>query len=778
METEQLKASEQDQNYFDSRTAAQKDAEEQRKTHLFNVKDHLLQCDFSTWFETCLSNPDDMKWSEKSALDVKRRLLTLSPPVLTDEGWVPLKKALGETDKKEDTVYASMTGIISKIKHAAAQELKLDSDFEGQITVYSSTPTRPTTNDVHGPNLKPDGRFVLAPPPPQPPTHVLYRRSSRLAKKMEEEARSQRNATASSNVSDISMSTSDSVALFEYKLKEADQRQNYRQMLGGAAFVLYNDPRRTRVYGVTIEETTTRLWHFDRGAVLFSPTFDCQEKPEYLIRICLYLSYASPIQLGYDPTVKKVESKNGKGHSPDFIYQVNNKYYRTIGQPLSETSAFWTISRGIRTWVVQECDENGAIKPNIAEAVLRDLWLYEDEPDEKAIQTEILSHLSRRNIPVKAMEQLFVHILEDVTLSGKEQRTLAKPVDAFQFPFNPDSGIPRKAPPTESRKRSGGVEQDVFSDYEEVIQPPTPLQHHPRTHRRTLFKERCTPFYGVPNRRVAFEVCKGLVRGLDLLRQAGFLHRNISGSSCVFYYDKDAQAYQAKLIELEYCKRYQDTRFHDPKSVPREFAAVEVMDSQWNLAKTGLDVLQLDELLPPFHRHYYHDLESLFWLLTWYTTTHLPIDRDENQEIVANLDLVSWKTKVFDVLFPRESHLERRRNLWERPNQVYRDLKAAVGWPIDTVTILLSLSKIPSYFDSEYTALYRNPPQDKAVRWPDARFNDSLYKKFINTLDDVAARLGTVGSVSMWGLLNEGRMKNKRPGKEKDETDRIHKKRG
>ncbi|EAU87338.1 other/FunK1 protein kinase [Coprinopsis cinerea okayama7 len=332
--------------------------------------------------------------------------------------------------------------------------------------------------------------------------------------------------------------------------------------------------------------------------------------------------------------------------------------------------------------------------------------------------------------------------------------------------------------PTRSGKRSSGILQHTLHDYSEVIERPTPLQHHPRTHRRTLFKDRCTPFYGVPNHRVAFEVCKDLVNGLDLLRKAGFLHRNISGSTCILNYNRDAQIYRAKLVDLEYCKRYQETGFHDPKSVSREFAAVEVMDGEWNLAKSGLEILRLRKTLPPFHRHYYHDLESLFKLLTWYTTTYLPIDRDKNQEIVANLDLVGWKTKVFDVLFPRESHLERRRNLWERPNKVYSDLMFVVGWPEETVAILLSLSEIPSHFESEYTALYRNPPQDKAVRWPDARFNDSLYKKFINTLDHVATHLGTVGSVSMCGLLNEGRMKNKRPGEEKDETDRIPKKRG
>ncbi|EAU87340.2 other/FunK1 protein kinase [Coprinopsis cinerea okayama7 len=242
---------------------------------------------------------------------------------------------------------------------------------------------------------------------------------------------------------------------------------------------------------------------------------------------------------------------------------------------------------------------------------------------------------------------------------------------------------------------------------------------------------------------------------------AGFLHRNVSGSACMLFYNKEAQKYQVKLADLEYCKRYQATGFHDPKSVSREFAAVEVSSKRLRT-----------NMLPPFHRHYYHDLESLFWLLIWYTITYLPIDNPEaKQDIVATINTASWKTNIFDVLFPREHQSQHgsRAHFWDNQTRVYDNLAVEVQWPEETVDVLERLSKIISDFHSAYTTLHRNPPKDNAARWPDAKFSDSLYEKFTSILDDVATHVGTLDSVSMWDLMNNRRMMNKRPGEGEDD---------
>ncbi|KAG2006134.1 other/FunK1 protein kinase [Coprinopsis cinerea AmutBmut pab1-1] len=244
--------------------------------------------------------------------------------------------------------------------------------------------------------------------------------------------------------------------------------------------------------------------------------------------------------------------------------------------------------------------------------------------------------------------------------------------------------------------------------------------------------------------------------GLDLLRKGGLLHRNISGSACMFFYNEKARKYQAKLADLEYCKRYQATGFHDPKSVSREFAAVEVLSKNWTISPRDIPKLRANGGLPPFHRHYYHDLESLFWLLIWYAITYLPIhDPETAQDIVAKINVGSWKTMIFDALFPRERQSQHgnRQLFWAGSGSIYIDLMDEAQWPEETVYVLLRFDEIISEFHSAYTSLHRSPPKDNAARWPDAQFSDSLYEKFISILDDVATHLGSRYSVSMWDLI-------------------------
>ncbi|EAU87342.2 other/FunK1 protein kinase [Coprinopsis cinerea okayama7 len=741
--------------------------------HLLNVKDHILECGtMESWFEACLSNPADERWGERSSLEVKDRLgMTLPLVEVPGEG--------GDGFDGECVSRDSLNLAFSRVREAARETLSLDSDFLGEtVAVDIFTPTRTTVNNMHGSNLKPNGRIVVM-PAVEPPELVLRRCPPPVA-------------NSGHVVPEIPPRLTDMVvaSLLEHHPNVTDQwtvglclhdtiaqsrscfPQNCRRMLGSAAFVLYNDPRRTRLYGITIEKTVARFWHFDRGLVLISPVFDCRKvgarclavvflesdnstlskKPEHFIRFSLYLMYASPVQLGYDPTVKMVNDGKEGIRMPDFIYRIGEGLYRTIGQPLSEEDAFFTISPGLRIWRVRACDEEGVVQEGADERMLRDLWVPEGTLHEKDIQAQILQALPTDQ--AEEMGKLLLGILDEVTLQGETQTTLAKPPDATQFRlFLPNTDPIWEYPLTSLGLQFRRTQLDSFTRYMNRIAPPKPRLYHRQTHRRVLL-ECCLPFYEVPSPRVAWQVSKEFVRGLDLFRRAGFIHRNISGASCVLSFDRGAQRYQAKLGHLEYCARYQTAELHDHISEPGAFSAIEVLKRDWR--GKGIDY----DRLPPFHPHYYHDLESFFWLLTWYITTYLPIgDGDNMDDIVSKIYLLEWKERVSDELFPVEYHLRPahfRVDLGLNPVVMGRRLVRDVGWPIDTVECLQKISALVGQFEDAYAALQQNPPGSGQVRWPEASFDDLLYGEFKKALDVVADCLATGGCVSMWELMKEG----------------------
>lgn len=50
--------------------------------------------------------------------------------------------------------------------------------------------------------------------------------------------------------------------------------QNNKKVLGNAAQMLYADPSRRFMFGMTIANTTTRLWYFSRARVVVSESFN------------------------------------------------------------------------------------------------------------------------------------------------------------------------------------------------------------------------------------------------------------------------------------------------------------------------------------------------------------------------------------------------------------------------------------------------------------------------------------------------------------------------
>ncbi|TFK22961.1 hypothetical protein FA15DRAFT_746969, partial [Coprinopsis marcescibilis] len=135
------------------------------------------------------------------------------------------------------------------------------------------------------------------------------------------------------------------------------------------------------------------------------------------------MSFANKTQLGFDPTVKQLEKDN----DVFFRYQVDDKYYRTIGNPIAEDIAWFMNSRAVRVWTVRLADEDGNFitdrEEDKEEHALKDVWLYDDIPSELENQNAILKAAKDvdKSSPVtdgnetreKIVQNLFLTIIGD-----------------------------------------------------------------------------------------------------------------------------------------------------------------------------------------------------------------------------------------------------------------------------------------------------------------------------------------------------------------------------
>jgi len=158
--------------------------------------------------------------------------------------------------------------------------------------------------------------------------------------------------------------------------------------------MMRNDPCRRFAFGITIENTTTRIWFCCRTVVLVSKAFDLfdvsalclaisashvRQDRDTIIRTFASFAFASREDLGYDPTITRTLADG----QPQYEIQVMDKVYRTT-DVLSNFGADAIIGRGTRVFKVYDIKD-----VNKTPRVLKDVWVEED----RSREGEILNNL-------------------------------------------------------------------------------------------------------------------------------------------------------------------------------------------------------------------------------------------------------------------------------------------------------------------------------------------------------------------------------------------------
>ncbi|EAU80887.2 other/FunK1 protein kinase [Coprinopsis cinerea okayama7 len=250
-----------------------------------------------------------------------------------------------------------------------------------------------------------------------------------------------------------------------------------------------------------------------------------------------------------------------------------------------------------------------------------------------------------------------------------------------------------------------------------------------RIRRRIVLKERCTTFYEVPNLKIACKIGKDIVKGLNLLREAGIIHRDISASNCLIYFDEERESHCGKITDLDYCKEYLKIGAHDPISGTKDFMAVEVEKGSFIGRAHRSEAPKL-----VFHRHYLHDLESLYWLMVWCAFVLVPVD-------IQQVDVEMWE-KAFFQLFPFEAPVKSvsgKGLALAFPGDLSSSLQEC-GWDENTLAALDDLFNLGNDLRNEYARLQKIPQEASGGRrWAQEHFNADIYGKFSKVLDSVGS---------------------------------------
>ncbi|KAK0491261.1 hypothetical protein IW261DRAFT_77791 [Armillaria novae-zelandiae] len=412
----------------------------------------------------------------------------------------------------------------------------------------------------------------------------------------------------------------DPPALEEYKKFDtaSDRNDDFHKLVGNASQAMYADPTRRFMFGMTIENTTTRFWFFSRAVAFVSEPFNFIKDYTHLIRYVLSLSFATTEELGYDLSVTRVAyplAANSSKHIIQYNYHIGGSTYRTV-DCLSSFRASGLLSRATRVWAV--CQINNKKHPKYA---LKDVWVPSDAKTELEIQGEIFSSIEKHHpeITQEDRTKYFMEILKCEVVQTSRNRNDDMSV-FVRKPLEIIGDLVLYTPETSNVSRTMPGSTISMPTRASLANPDADNEPHPRRlykgrkHVRVVFADVGTPLSDIQQPRVLFNALSDALKGLYHLYLGHYVHRDISAGNIILCNGV------GKISDLEYAKKFlsQDL-VDDPKTGTPIFMAVEVQATEYIfIRKTGRPLPpSLGQPLPHtarplFLHNYLHDIESLF----------------------------------------------------------------------------------------------------------------------------------------------------------------------
>jgi hypothetical protein len=223
-----------------------------------------------------------------------------------------------------------------------------------------------------------------------------------------------------------------------------------------------------------------------------------------------YLSFATEVELGYDPTITRVIQGTEEYH---LRIQVKSRTFITR-KVLVDFAADSLLGRGTRVWRGHFEDEYDKV------CVLKDMWVDTDRPTEGDILRDLASAFELNPYPNTVFNDYFLTVIDDFVIqldgihpddtwntmmNGQEP---PKDCKILKMPVSND--LPSKV---KTRSISHIVSSGMGPSPHEVKRAPNPHHFRPRSHYRITFKEVGKALYEEKSLHAIFKALKDVVTG-------------------------------------------------------------------------------------------------------------------------------------------------------------------------------------------------------------------------------------------------------------------------
>ncbi|KAI6021147.1 hypothetical protein EDC04DRAFT_2901404 [Pisolithus marmoratus] len=399
----------------------------------------------------------------------------------------------------------------------------------------------------------------------------------------------------------------------------AERKDDDKKVVWSLHHIMRSDPCRRATFGVTIENTSMRLWFTCRAVTLVSKPFNFLTEPEHLIYFFSSLAFANDHELGWDPTIRRV-CVGGKpqyditvrtDEGKDLVYQST--------RIISDFNADALRGRGTRIFEVCLKSQDRKSVKDAEPAVLKDCWRDSDRDREDTILEQIFTDLRNHKGIHQADEarKYFLTVLAagNVMVDGNIDGT--------------DSLLCMSDLPTDCI----GIRY-LLTNYRRQNRPGLAKDSHQVS---PASPEVCQPIYELRRLDTVFETLRDAHKALQFLHSVGWVHRDVSAGNVL------RAGQMGKLADLEYAKRMDSKTTHEVRTGTLEFMACEV-EAQKYLFTARRRVPYGTTFEPSFRFNPLHDMESIWWIPTWVLYYH--VDQDGRQ---VSTGQSTW----FNDFFPR-----------------------------------------------------------------------------------------------------------------------------
>ncbi|KAH6913597.1 hypothetical protein BKA70DRAFT_1144186 [Coprinopsis sp. MPI-PUGE-AT-0042] len=459
-----------------------------------------------------------------------------------------------------------------------------------------------------------------------------------------------------------------------------------------------------------------RFVKYERGLVSISEAFIFGEGATELFNFLLYIGFATEEELGYDKSIQRIKDDSGK---TCFLYSISNTFYKTIDVPIYEAPPGSIPTEGCRVWNAQKTSWDGMVIDSTT-YTLKDAWFDHRYPGEREMQRRILSKLSSTNASGKLLDHLLTIIAEEsIRLSTLLEDITLMDLDRWSHPLQWSSDGDCLAPSAEK--------------WENL--------HYSRRHWRSVY-ERCSEYpREVYDLKASLRAAGDIADALNLLRMAGFIHRNVSPKNLLM----QLQTGHGLLSDLETAGEYLDLHLPSSKTTSG-FTSIELIADifLYPPPRSGF------RPRPILHDHPYHDLESLYWVILFSVLSRIPAAAAAEPSGLGRDS--QWR--VFSKLFARTTQKSERAKLMTDPWRTV-DILSQLDCDEDTkIALLPVLQGLLSTIVEAYQHLQKQPWKscEGKDRWDPGLFSglpyDAFKRELLTCIESLPTDLGSKPSTT------------------------------